>query len=293
MARSASPDCVAQDRMILGESPLWSPDAAALYYVDIHRPAIHRFDPATGRRAAWTMPSPVGAIGRAGGGRLVAALADGLVEFDPATGGAMPLVDPEPDQPANRLNDGKVDRAGRFWIGSMREPDFPPVGALYRVHGDRRVARMLDGIRIPNALCWSPDDRTMYFADSRERCLTAFDFDAADGVLSNRRVLAAVPDGLGAPDGATVDADGGIWSAHMFGGRVTRYMPDGRIDRVIELPVRPVTSCCFGGADLRTLYITTATVGLDAAALAAQPLAGSVFAVDAGVQGLPEPVFGG
>ncbi|MGE0748751.1 MAG: SMP-30/gluconolactonase/LRE family protein [Rhodospirillales bacterium] len=292
MARSATPDCIVRDRMVLGESPLWSPDQAALYYVDIHGPAIHRFVPATGRRDSWAMPAAIGSIGRAAGGRLVAALADGLHLFDPATGALTSIVDPEPDKPAHRLNDGKVDRAGRFWVGSLCEPDYAAVGALYRVGGDARVARLLDGLRIPNALCWSPDDRTMYFADSRERRLTAFDFDPAAGVPTNRREVAAVPDGLGSPDGATVDADGGIWSAHMFGGRITRYMPDGRIDRVIELPVRPVTSCCFGGADLRTLYITTATVGLDESALAQQPLAGSLFAVDAGVQGLPEPVFG-
>ena len=147
-------------------------------------------------------------------------------------------------------------------------------------------------IRIPNALCWSPDSATMYFTDSYSHQIWAFDFDLDSGTFENKRVFAAIPEDEGVPDGATVDAEGFVWCAHMFGGRVSRFAPDGSVERTIALPVPQVTSCAFGGPELATLYVTTASLRMDRAALAEQPLAGALFAADPGVRGLPEPVFG-
>ncbi len=285
--------CVVEDKEILGESPVWSDAEQMLYWVDVRAPEIHSYHPATGAHRVWDVPEQVGSIGLASGARLIAALRNGFFYFDPGSGDLTPIFDPEPDKPANRLNDGKMDRAGRFWCGSMSDPDRGPNGTLYRLDPDHSCSPHLDGIVIPNALCWSPDDRVMYFADSLEHVIRAYDFDAASGALSNRREFVRVPESDGVPDGATVDAEGYLWSAHMRGARVTRYAPDGRIDRVIAVACDNVTSCCFGGADLETLFITTARQRLDEDELARQPLAGSLFAVETGVKGLPDPVFGG
>ena len=287
-------EVVAGGNAILGESPLWSPGEAALYWVDINNPTIHRLDPATGARERWPIETEIGSIGLAGPGRMIAGLRTGAHYVDLATGGIEAICDPEGEGRfnRNRMNDGKIDRAGRFWVGTMNDPGHEPLGTLYRIDRDGDAEPVLGGIRVPNALCWSPDSRVMYFTDSYSHQIWAFDFDLETGAMENRRVFAAIAEDAGVPDGATVDADGFVWCAHMFGSRVSRYAPDGSLDRAIELPVPQVTSCAFGGQDLDTLYITTASLGMDRAALAGQPLAGALFAVDPGVRGLPEPVFG-
>ena len=290
----SKPEVVAGGNAILGESPLWSPAEAALYWVDIDNPTIHRLDPASGARERWHIETEIGSIGLAGPGRMVAGLRTGAHYVDLETGKIEPICDPEGEGRfnRNRMNDGKIDRAGRFWVGTMNDPGHQPLGTLYRVDRDGGAAPVLGGIRVPNALCWSPDSRVMYFTDSYSHQIWAFDFDLETGAMENKRVFAAIAEDAGVPDGATVDADGFVWCAHMFGSRVSRYAPDGSLDRTIALPVPQVTSCAFGGADLETLYITTASLRMDRAALAEQPLAGALFAVDLGVRGLPEPVFG-
>ena len=290
----SKPEVVAGGNAILGESPLWSPAEAALYWVDIDNPTIHRLDPATGARERWPIETEIGSIGLAGPGRMVAGLRTGAHYVDLATGKIEAICDPEGEGRfnRNRMNDGKIDRAGRFWVGTMNDPGHEPLGTLYRIDRDGGAAPVLGGIRVPNALCWSPDSRVMYFTDSYSHQIWAFDFDLETGAMENKRVFAAIAEDAGVPDGATVDADGFVWCAHMFGSRVSRYAPDGSLDRAIALPVPQVTSCAFGGADLETLYITTASLRMDRAALAEQPLAGALFAVDPGVRGLPEPVFG-
>lgn len=285
--------CVVEDLETLGESPVWSVAEQALYWVDVRAPAIHRFDPISEIHRVWSVPEQIGSIGLASDARLIAALRTGFFYFDTKTGGLKPILDPEPDLPVNRLNDGKMDPAGRFWCGSMSDPDRAPVGTLYRLDPDGSCTATETGITIPNALCWSPDGKTMYFADSVERMIRAYDFDPATGGMSHRRDFVTVPEADGVPDGATVDAEGHLWSAHMRGARVTRYTPDGRIDRVIELPCGNITSCGFGGKNLDVLYITTARQRLTDEELATQPLAGSLFAVKTGVSGVAEPVFGG
>lgn len=290
----SKPEVVAGGNAILGESPLWSPAEAALYWVDIDNPTIHRLDPASGARERWHIETEIGSIGLAGPGRMVAGLRTGAHYVDLETGKIEPICDPEGEGRfnRNRMNDGKIDRAGRFWVGTMNDPGHQPLGTLYRIDRDGGAAPVLGGIRVPNALCWSPDSRVMYFTDSYSHQIWAFDFDLETGAMENKRVFAAIAEDAGVPDGATVDADGFVWCAHMFGSRVSRYAPDGSLDRTIALPVPQVTSCAFGGADLETLYITTASLRMDRAALAEQPLAGALFAVDPGVRGLPEPVFG-
>ena len=289
------PECAVKERCLLGESPLWSPDEQALYWVDIQNPTIHRFDPVTGERRRWLVETEIGSIGLAGDGKLVAGLRSGFALYDFGKGAFEPLADPEGKGRLNpnRLNDGKVDRGGRFWCGTVQDPGHGPVGVLYRLDRDRTCQKVENGFRIFNALAWSPDDKTIYFADSFERSIRAYDFDLTSGAIANRRTFASVPEDAGFPDGGTVDSEGFVWSAHIFGGRVTRYDPDGKIERVIELPVKQVTACTFGGANLDILYVTTASMEFSPAGFATAPLAGSVFAIDVGVRGLPEPRFGG
>ena len=288
-------EIVVRESCVLGESPIWSVAEQALYWVDVLNPTIHRFDPATGVHDSWLVETEIGSIGLASGNRLVAGLRMGFAFYDLGSSKIEIIDDPEGDgrQNTNRLNDGKVDRAGRFWCGSMQDPGREPVGTLYRMDTDRTVHPMADGIQVPNALCWSPDDRTMYFADTYAGCIWAYNYDLATGAMENRRVFAEATEDGGRQDGATVDADGFVWNAHIFAGRVVRYDPHGRIEREIVVPTPQVTSCAFGGSDLDILYITTASMRMSREELAADPLAGSLFAVETGVRGLPEPRFGG
>jgi sugar lactone lactonase YvrE len=284
---------VGEARARLGEGPVWDARERALYWVDIRAPALHRLEPATGAARTWPMPAAIGSVAlRETGGPLVA-LRSGLHVLDLESGTLTLACALEPERTENRLNDGRCDRRGRFWVGSMHDRDGSATGALYRVDSDRRSHRILDGITVPNGLGWSPDGRVMYFTDSSSRTIHAYDFDLDAGVPSARRVFARVPDDAGYPDGATVDAEGFLWSAHWDGWRVTRYAPDGRVDRVIRLPVQRPTCCAFGGDGLDVLYVTSAAVGLGPADLARSPLAGGLFAVEVGVRGLSEPRYAG
>ena len=285
-------DCIVNTRDSLGESPLWDPVTERLFWVDINRCLIHQLDPRTGEITDWPCKTEPGCLGRADNGRLVAGLRDGFYFFSPATGEFERITDPEPGKPENRVNDGKVDRAGRFWAGTMRDPNpDEPCGALYKLEGQTAL-QMLDGIRIPNSLCWSPDNQTLYFSDTRARVIWGFDFNLASGELSNRRLFVDLQGQLGRPDGATVDTEGYLWSAEYGGGRVVRYTPDGTVDKVVNLPVANVTCPTFGGTDYKTLFITTGSQRLTENELAEQPLAGGLFSLKVTVAGLPEPVFG-
>ena len=285
-------DCIVNTRDSLGESPLWDPVTERLFWVDINRCLIHQLDPRTGEITDWPCKTEPGCLGRADNGRLVAGLRDGFYFFSPATGEFERITDPEPGKPENRVNDGKVDRAGRFWAGTMRDPNpDEPCGALYKLEGHTAL-QMLDGIRIPNSLCWSPDNQTLYFSDTRARVIWGFDFNLASGELTNRRLFVDLQGQLGRPDGATVDTEGYLWSAEYGGGRVVRYTPDGTVDNVVNLPVASVTCPTFGGTDYKTLFITTASQRLTENELAEQPLAGGLFSLKVTVAGLPEPVFG-
>lgn len=286
-------ECVLDAKTMLGEGPLWDPRDNVLYWVNITAREIHRFDPATGVDEVWSAPEDVGCLAVRRRGGLVVALASGFYFFDPESGSFDHIVDPEPDTPENRFNDGKPDRQGRFWAGTMHNLNAKDSGSLYRLDPDLSWHRMVSGITVSNGLAWSPDGDVMYYADSPAQTVWAWDFDGEDGTISNRRVFIDTTETGGAPDGATVDSDGGYWLALPGAWRVICYSPKGRADRTIDLPVSNPTCTAFGGPDLRTLYITTATFAAPPGTLGDQPLAGGLFAVDIGVQGLPEAHFDG
>lgn len=288
-------DCVVRSDATCGESPMWSTAEQALYWTDNLGRRLHRFDPALGRDEEFAVDSNVTDIVLRASGGLVVTLAKQLAFWDPTDGSCRPFAEVEADRPDNRLNDGKVDRRGRYWAGSMNDPrPDQPSGALYHVGPDLRPALVEDHVACANGLGWSPDDRTFYFGQSYRYTVFAYDFDADTGAVARRRSFATLDPGAGAvPDGLTVDAEGGVWSAHNRGGRVVRYAPDGTITHEVALPVPQPTSCIFGGPELDVLYMTTARQAMDQAQLARFPLSGSVFAVRPGVSGMPEPGFSG
>ena len=289
----------------LGESPVWSPGERVLWWLDIKAPALHRYDPNTNTNDSWPLPQETGAIVLRSGGGLVGALRGGFAFLEVGAPGELVGVDwigdPEPDRPLNRLNDGRADRQGRFWAGSMHDPNGPPetyferepVGAFYRLDANCSINRMIEGIHVSNGLCWSPDGTTMYTANSPTREMHAWDYNPATGEIANERVFATFPeeDGRGTPDGAIVDAEGGVWVAEFRAGRLTRLSPEGTVDRMISLPASRVTCPMFGGSHLGTMYVTTAKIMLTNEELVREPLAGALFAINVGVLGLPEAAF--
>ena len=285
--------CVQQANSILGEGPSWDPADGALYWVDIKRPAVFRWHPTLGQTGHWPLKRPVGFASPAQSGRMIFGDSDGLGLLDLANGQTKRLGDPEEHLPGNRFNDGKVDRAGRVWAGTMDDACLQPTGSLYRVDPDYSIHRMATGFICSNGLGWSPDNRTMYFTDSMVRTIWTYEFDFDTGSLGKRSVFAELPEGNGVPDGLTVDSEGFVWSAMWDGWRVIRYAPDGTTDRVVPMPVQRPSSCMFGGPDLKTLFITSACVELGWNALQGGPLAGSLFAISTDVAGIPETPFAG
>lgn len=274
----------------LGEGPLWCADTGTLLFVDIKaREILSWRDGATAR---FGVPSEIGCIVKRRQGGLAAALRDGIafVTLDPFTVEmALPV---EADLPGNRFNDGKVDPQGRLWAASMDDACKQPTGAIWRIGADLAARRMAGGHIVGNGFGWSPDGATMYFTDSENRTILAYDF--ADGEISGRRVFATVAPEHGYPDGLTVDAEGHVWSCHWDGARVTRYRPDGSVERVVAMPVPRPTSLAFGGPQLDRLFVTSASIDLSPESLAAAPLSGALFEIDtAGVRGKPETAFAG
>ncbi|WP_203076688.1 SMP-30/gluconolactonase/LRE family protein [Falsiroseomonas ponticola] len=276
---------------LLGEGPLWH--QGRLHWVDILAPALHRSDPETGEDQVTPVEELVAALAPRRGGGLVAAARGGVRALDGRGLGAV-LAAPLAEGAGLRLNDGKCDRAGRFWVGSLALDSTPDAGALHRIDADGSAQVMQAGLHVANGIGFSPDDLVLYLADSAARRIDAFDFDVATGGIANRRPFARFAEGEGVPDGLTVDAEGFVWVALWDGWRVARFAPDGRPDRVIHLPVPRPTSVAFGGEGFGTLFVTSARVRLSAAELAAAPLSGSVFAIETGgLRGLPEPDFQG
>lgn len=295
-------ECVVEAGSWLGEGPLWSPRERCLYWTDVPAYTVHRFCPATGERAAWKMPEMVASMALRARGGMILATTTGVDAWDPETERRERLVAPDAEWPENRSNDGKCDRRGRFWLGTMQNNLHPDgsdkamtgsTGNLYRIDADLSCHRMDSGIGISNTFAWSPDDTLMYFADTPVG-IYAYDFDPDSGAIAKRRLFARTDDpSLGFGDGSTIDADGFLWNARWDGGCLIRWAPDGRIDRIVKLPCQRVTSAAFGGDDLGILYVTTARYLLSERELAEQPLAGGVFAFDPGVRGLPEVPFAG
>jgi sugar lactone lactonase YvrE len=285
---------------LLGESPLWHPSEQVLYWCDIPGRALNRFDPTTSHHDRWDFATEPSSIAPMHDGGLLLAMRDGLWRFDTRTGQRSPLAAPPYDTRLERFNDGKCDPQGRFWVGTLYEPRDPPLAAFYR-YAAGQLDRMVGDITVGNGLAWSPDARTMYCSDTKAHTIYAFDFDAATGSIGPRRVFASFPVKQaeqdlstygGRPDGAAVDAEGGYWSALFEGQRLVRLSAMGEITREIRLPVRCATMPCFGGPDLKTLYITTSREKRPAAELEAQPLAGRVLTLRVDVAGLPANSFG-
>ncbi len=277
---------------VLGEGPTWCPREQALYWVSIRQPAVRRFSPASGQVDTWIMPDIIGSLAVRRKGGLLVALRTALSLFDPPAGQILSLASPEAHLEHHRFNDGKCDRQGRFWAGTMHDVTRAPVGSLYRLDAQGRCKAMQTGIRIPNSLAWSSDGRTMYFSDSLLRTIFAYDFDVNTGEPSNKREFAHI-EGPGIPDGAAIDEEDHLWVAIYDDWKLHRYSPDGTLRGVIELPVQRPTMVAFGGVDMRTLFITTASQKLTAEELAIQPLAGALLSMPVEVRGVPDAYFAG
>ena len=282
-------------KTILGEGPLWDVEEQRLYWIDSFGMNVFRAT-ADGREIrAWDVPQKIGSMALRKSGGAVVSLARGFHFLDLRTGDVDLIVDPEPGRTNNRLNDGKVDRRGRFIAGSMDTMEEGPNGALYRLDPDLSLHKLDDKIIVSNGPCWSPDSETFYFADTWSGEIWKYDYNLATGSVANRRTFAKVDRSRGgAADGSTVDAEGCLWNALVYDGRLVRYRPDGSVDRIIEMPVKKVTSVMFGGPALDILYVTS---------MAKPPLPrfpgdgvqrGSLFAIyDLGIRGVPEPRFAG
>lgn len=272
----------------VGESPVWDESRGCLWWVDIRAPALHRTDPATGTTDTWPAPEALGSIALCQDGALLLALASGLQRFDPRDGALVPVAHC-PGQPAGtRLNDGKASPEGRFLVGSMVDagPRLP-VGALYRLDPDGACIALLGGLTVPNGLAWSPDGRTLWHSDSAACRIWTRPYDPATGAIGAPTEIARPDEATGRPDGAAMDVEGGYWSAGVSAGVLNRWMPDGRLDRVVRLPVAAPTMPCFGGAGLRTMFVTS--LRRDGHG----PEDGRVIALDVGVAGVPVGRFAG
>lgn len=271
----------------LGEGPMWSAAEQALWFVDIKGKQIHRFDPRTEQGRSWSAPAEPGFVLPVVGGGFVAGLKTGLHRFDPRSGEFTLIKQVEPPHLNNRLNDGFVDASGRLWFGSMHDPETECSGVLYRFDRDGNCIPCDTGYCVTNGPAMSPDGKTLYHVDTLGQVIYAFDC-ASDGTLSNKRVFARIDKENVYPDGPVVDQDGCIWSGLFGGWGLVRFSPKGEVIERIELPCSNVTKAAFGDDDLRTLYITTAWVGLDDAQRNAQPQAGALFRVRVDTPGLPQ-----
>jgi sugar lactone lactonase YvrE len=287
--------CVLEWDAIVGESPLWHPQERKLYWVDIQGKKVHRFDPQTTRNETFDLPDLVTCLAFRKTGGLLLTLRKQFAFFDPDSGTLEMLATVEGDKPHNRFNDGRVDPQGRFWAGTMGDPAWDqPVGTLYRFDPDQKLTQMQTQVICSNGTAWSPDGRTMYYTESFRYQIFAYDFDAASGTITNRRIFAEVDRKLKAfPDGLCVDEEGSVWSNQVGIGRVVRYDPNGNIQSEIRLPVPRAVGCTFGGAHLDTLFITSARETMTQQQIQDTPLSGSLFAVKPGVKGLVVSLFAG
>ena len=289
-------ECVVDCHARLGEGAWWDAGDRALWWVDIKAGLVHRFDPSSGENASFAWGEPVACLARRDAGGLIVGAARGIHLFDPDTGARQLLADPEPGLAGNRFNDGTTDPQGRFWAGTMRDDGSPPErrGRFYRIDADHEVTGWFDPVFTTNGLAFSPDGQVMYLADTNRdvRTIWACDYDLETGIPSAQRLFFDTRQIAGRPDGATVDADGCYWMAGFGGWQVVRITPDGRVDRIIEMPVERPTKVMFGGAGLDTLYVTSMGDGL--ADDPAQTQAGGLFAITGlGTGGVPQVRFAG
>ena len=273
----------------LGEGPVWVERDQALWFVDIKKHQVHRFDPANGARRSWDAPEQVGFILPAEGGGFVAGLQSGLYKFDETNGGFELIVEVEPELPTNRLNDGVVDPAGRLWFGTMDNGEKAKSGAFYCFNQGQLTRTALDGIAITNGPAVSPDGTLLYYVDTLRGTIDVADI-RDDGSLGAGRPFVRIDPTDGHPDGPTIDSEGHVWISLYAGWQARRYAPSGKLVDVVRFPVANITKIAFGDPDLRTAFATTARQLLSADEIARQPLIGSLFEFDVEVPGVPCPL---
>ena len=277
----------------IGEAPTWVAREQALYWIDVKAPALHRFVPSSGATRTWPVTSDLGGFALFDDGAALVALRHGLHRLDLDSGALERLVPPPFDPSLFRFNEGACDTQGRFWVGVMFDPleGSPPPrpGGLHSYTTSGGLRAEPDAAELHNGMAWSADGRTFWLSHSNAGQVFAFDYEPVDGRLSNRRVFATVDDASGLPDGAAIDVDGGYWCALHGAGRLRRFDAYGRFDRDIALPVGQPTMCAFAGDALGTLYVTSASDGMSEDALRREPLAGALFALDAGTRGIERP----
>lgn len=278
--------CIVESTDELGEGPCWSSVDGRLYWFDIKGARLHWLEPVTGRTRAYDLPLRASAAAPRAAGGLLMATERGLAFFDPRSG-EVDLRQPMDLGPGFRSNDGVLLGDGCFWWSTMDDDGGKRPGVIYRTCPDGFTEPVIEGIHIANSLAMSPDGRRLYLADTAKHTIWSYD----TGDLSKREVFVEATGRN--PDGSCMDAEGCLWNAEWGAGRIVRYAPDGRIDRTVEVPVEQPSACMFGGEDRGTLYITSAWEGLPHERRAAQPLAGSLFAFETGVKGLPLPLFEG
>jgi L-arabinonolactonase len=279
----------------LGEGPLWDVTEQRLYWIDSLGAKVHSCNAAGGERRSWSVPEHIGSLALREAGGAIVSLRDGFYTLDFGTGACRKLVDPDPGKPRIRMNDGKVDRQGRFVAGYMDYQESDPLCSVFRLDPGGTVTALDSGIICSNGPCWSPDGRTFYFADTGTKEIWAYDYEPATGAATSRRTFCSFPAvGLkGLPDGATVDAEGFLWSVSVYEGKLVRFAPDGRLDRWLGLPVESTTSLSFGGPGLDIAYVTSMARTVKGV-VPKEREAGALFAVHGlGVRGLPEPRFKG
>jgi sugar lactone lactonase YvrE len=273
----------------LGEGPVWVERDRALWFVDIKKQQVHRFDPANGEKRSWAAPEQVGFILPAESGGFVAGLQSGLYRFDPGSGAFELIVEVEPDLPTNRLNDGVVDPAGRIWFGTMDNGEKAKSGAFYCFADGRLTRTAIDDIAITNGPAGSPDGRLLYFVDTLKGTIGVADI-RDDAALGEPRPFVRIDPRDGHPDGPTIDSEGCVWISLYAGWEARRYAPSGELLETVRFPVANITKIAFGGADLRTAYATTARQMLSAEVIAEQPQIGDLFEFRVDVPGVPCPV---
>ena len=275
----------------LGEGIIWDAAGAAVWWTDIEGSILYRYCPQNKQLDQWALPERLGSFALVtNSDQLICGFASGFAYYNPFTGAIQWLSKIEQNNMGTRLNDGRADRQGRFWAGSMVESGEQGAGALYCLDHQLQVSSQMSGLSISNSLCWSPDGTIMYHTDTPSRRIYRYDFDTATGAISNQSLLVCTEKGC-FPDGATVDADGYLWSAQWASSRVVRYSPEGEINFVISLPVSQPTCVAFGGPELNRLFITSAYQGLGAEDRSAQPEAGNLFIFETHVKGIADPLF--
>ena len=292
MATGKTVECIADVKAVLGEGPVWVEREGALYWVDIKGYKVFRYTLGSAALKIWNTPYRVCSLAPSADGGFIAGTEDGFSRVDLEADRFAPIVNPEPERVTNRFNDGKLDRRGRFWAGTMDNDETAASGALYRLGPGREWARVDDGYRVTNGPAFSPDGRLMYHNDSARQVTYVFDLDEA-GNAHGRRPFLQFEEGEGYPDGMTVDAEGCLWIAFWDGWCVRRFSPDGEPLAEVKVPVQRPTSCAFGGSDLDRLFVTSASIGLSKEDSTDQPQAGGLFVLDPGVRGLPDVPFAG